>query len=319
MTVRAAPPGARRRYRGGVLSAAMPHLPPATAAERLSRIRDFEHGFARRQADRVLPVPGGFAVRNDRFTGSYEHNRLIVSADPPAGTVPANNRPARNRQAGSGLADIVLTDAQASLADLGYHSVSVDGTPDTASAERLIEAGYRESVEVLMAFTGPAPEAGDLVAAVAMDTLRAAVIDSWRAELPGRDERVYQQLADRRQARLRGVDAATGGRVEFLAVLDPDGHPRAWCDLYLSPAEGVAQVEDVLTLPPWRGRGYASALVHTGVRRALRADCGLVFLRADADDWPVRLYRRLGFGQVGFAHGYVRALADPARDVEQTS
>ena len=63
----------------------------------------------------------------------------------------------------------------------------------------------------------------------------------------------------------------------------------------------VAQVEDVYTVPEERSRGYARRLV-TKAAEVARADGHeLVFIVADADDWPQRLYRQIGFEPIGRA------------------
>jgi len=91
-------------------------------------------------------------------------------------------------------------------------------------------------------------------------------------------------------------------RVEthFLAVLVA-GEVAAYADLYVG--DGLAQIEDVLTLEEHRNRGYASALVLHAADQARRAGATLVFLAADAEDWPRQLYERLGFDAIG---GYVK-------------
>lgn len=88
--------------------------------------------------------------------------------------------------------------------------------------------------------------------------------------------------------------------VRFFAVL-VDGKPVAYSDLYLG--DGVAQIEDVLTVEEHRNRGYASAVVLRAIEEAQRAGGELIFLVADAEDWPRLLYRRLGFDPIG---GYVK-------------
>lgn len=114
-----------------------------------------------------------------------------------------------------------------------------------------------------------------------------------RLEPYGRDEAVVEQLLelDRRVAR---VFATT-----YLAAI-VDDRPVSYASLY--EAGGVAQVEDVLTLPEHRGRGLARAVVLEAVRRARANGAGLVFLVADAGDWPRLLYARLGFEQVSVEH-----------------
>jgi ribosomal protein S18 acetylase RimI-like enzyme len=52
-------------------------------------------------------------------------------------------------------------------------------------------------------------------------------------------------------------------------------------------------------LPEHRQHGYASAVVLRAVHEARAAGARLVFLVADAEDWPKELYRRLGFEEIG--------------------
>ena len=97
-------------------------------------------------------------------------------------------------------------------------------------------------------------------------------------------------IADRAETRFFGVEV--GGEIV------------AWTDLYL--AGGVAQVEDVATLPEHRGRGYATAVVLRAVDEARSAGAELVFLVADDEDWPKALYERLGFDPVGLSYKFIR-------------
>jgi ribosomal protein S18 acetylase RimI-like enzyme len=83
-----------------------------------------------------------------------------------------------------------------------------------------------------------------------------------------------------------------------------DGEVVSSTDLYLRGVD--AQIEDVGTLPEHRGRGYASAVVLAAVEEARHAGSELIFLFADAEDWPKELYRRLGFDELGH---YVKLLA----------
>jgi ribosomal protein S18 acetylase RimI-like enzyme len=76
-----------------------------------------------------------------------------------------------------------------------------------------------------------------------------------------------------------------------------DGEIVSWSDLYV--AQGVGQVEDVATREPHRGKGYATAVVLRAAREARTEGADLVFLVADAGDWPKELYGKLGFDTVG--------------------
>jgi ribosomal protein S18 acetylase RimI-like enzyme len=105
---------------------------------------------------------------------------------------------------------------------------------------------------------------------------------------------VVEQLLD---AKLTIAGALTA---RFFAVL-VGGEVAGYVDLYHDG--GTAQIEDLATLEEHRGRGYASALVLRALQEARRAGCDLIFLVADADDWPKLLYGRLGFDELG---GYVK-------------
>ena len=61
----------------------------------------------------------------------------------------------------------------------------------------------------------------------------------------------------------------------------------------------MAQVEDVGTLARYRNRGLARATVSRAILEAQRAGADPIVILADLDDWPWRLYEKLGFDQVG--------------------
>ena len=75
----------------------------------------------------------------------------------------------------------------------------------------------------------------------------------------------------------------------------------------------TAQVEDVVTSPEQRGRGYASAVVLRAVAEAKRTGHDFVFLIADDADWPKELYTRLGFAPLGRKWTFLRRPAPAAR------
>jgi ribosomal protein S18 acetylase RimI-like enzyme len=87
-----------------------------------------------------------------------------------------------------------------------------------------------------------------------------------------------------RRARLFGMPGEHGG-LAAITMLYSDGI--------------VAQVEDVYTVPEERNRGHARRLVTKAAEVARAAGHELVFIVADADDWPQRLYRRIGFEPIG--------------------
>ena len=83
-----------------------------------------------------------------------------------------------------------------------------------------------------------------------------------------------------------------------------DGVLASYCELYLH--EGAAQVEDVNTLEAFRNRGAGRAVVLAAIREARAAGADLVWLLADADDWPRHLYAKIGFERVGGAWQFTK-------------
>ncbi|MEU4834555.1 GNAT family N-acetyltransferase [Streptosporangium sp. NPDC023615] len=247
----------------------------------LQRINSFLSAFARRQAARSVDLPGGFAVYDDAFAHSRADNQVIIDTvvDPEA--VPAI--------------------AEEALGHLPHRLVSVlDDEVGTACAQPLIRNGYTHSTYLVMLHAGPAP-AGGPAEEVDLDAIRIPLTRRWRGLLPDVDDEVIRHLVDRREARRRGADI-----VHFLGARTEEGEVASWADLYLDPATGTAQIEDLITSEDHLRRGYADAVLTTALRLAADNDCGTRFLTADAADWPRHWYERRGFSVVGHSHCFER-------------
>ncbi|MFJ8622153.1 GNAT family N-acetyltransferase [Kitasatospora sp. NPDC093550] len=254
--------------------------------DELRRIEAFLAGFARRRAEWTVELPGGFGVFDDGFAGSWSNNQVVVDrADVDPAALP-------------GLVDEVMGERP-------FRVVSVlDGEFGEACVEPFERAGYRHSTYLVMLHTGPLPApVGDrhAVGEVGLEVLREPLAASWRAALPEAEEEVVRLLVDRREANRRGAE-----RVEFLGARAENGEPAAWTDLYLEPALGIAQIEDLMTAEPHRRRGHADAVLSTALHRAADAGCGTRFLIAESDDWPRAWYARRGFEVIGRTHGFER-------------
>ncbi|MFJ7246879.1 GNAT family N-acetyltransferase [Kitasatospora sp. NPDC098652] len=244
----------------------------------LERVAAFHVAFARRQAAEVVELPefpGVFAVRNPEFVLSHEHNHLIVTGP---GTDPA---------ALPGLA----------VRWLGQRSQYAITVLDEAWGERaapvLAGAGYERSAVVVMARDTAGctlPEPAALPTEFA--DIREAVLRQQREWYEGAE--LLRQLADRRPTRRRGAE-----QVHFLAARAADGEVAAWVDLYLEPALGLAQLEDLVTATPYRGAGHGDTLLASGLALAAAAGIPQLFLLADAVDWPRTWYARRGFVEIG--------------------
>ena len=137
----------------------------------------------------------------------------------------------------------------------------------------------------------------DLSAAREVDRhdLVAAWVTGMRSD--GLSEEVVRELLAHKE-----LIAATTPTRYFAALVD--GAAAGYCELYSDGA--TAQVESVMTLPEHRGKGLASSVVLAAAAAAREAGADFVFLVADRDDWPRKLYERLGFDPIG--RGYARYL-----------
>ncbi|WP_052422471.1 GNAT family N-acetyltransferase [Nonomuraea candida] len=314
--------------------AAGPALGRGAVAADLARAVAFQHAFARRRAPRVVPVPGGFAVLDDRYPGSHDDNKLIIhpatagSPEPPAtpvdpraaGVAPAVGKPAGEAlapgkapaagevageaRAGAGevapTAGEVLAAADEVLAGRGHRLVCVDDDRlGLAFADAFDAAGYGHETNLVMVFRGPLPHDPPPADRLTLDELAPVLRRDWRRALPQAPDEVIDGLARRVESRLRGADT-----VGFRGVRAPGGSIAARADLYVHG--GVAQIESVFTGEEHRGKGHARALMLALLAEAAEAQAELIFLVADADDWPRHFYARLGFEVVGRTHSFLR-------------
>ena len=201
----------------------------------LQRIADFRVSFARRQAAVLTEVPGGVVVLDPEYAASHEHNQLIIHGATAPADLPA-------------LAD-------KALGHLRYRRITIlDDATGAASAPALTAADYIHDTEVIMIHSGATEVPGAFADSLTVPELRPALIRRLCAWMPQASDAVIYQLADRRTARLRGAD-----QVRFLAARDGNGTIVSWADLYLDPAQGIAQIEDVMTAEgarPARLRGH---------------------------------------------------------------
>ena len=132
---------------------------------------------------------------------------------------------------------------------------------------------------------------------VTSDEIEPVWADGIRESPYGRDEEVVRQLVEAQHRRRRAVT------VRYFAARAGD-EIASYCELF---SDGkTAQVESVMTLERFRGRGLAKAVVSHAVREAGRAGHTLVFLVAEDDDWPKELYRRIGFEPRGHTWELIR-------------
>jgi len=244
-----------------------------TSAE-LARIVAMERWAQEATATRIEPWRFGSAIFTDDFPGRYDSNFLRVERPVGAATPAALAAEADRLQAALGHREVVVPDAvegarlAAGFRDLGY------------VVERLAHMVLR---------TTSADQPAFAVREVSPQDLRPTLLATNLA-IAGMSQADAEMLAD-----FRPVSAARAGTRYFAVELD--GVLASYCELYLH--EGVAQVEDVNTLEAFRNRGAGRAVVLGAIAAARAAGADLIWLVADANDWPRHLYAKLGFVQVG--------------------
>ena len=219
----------------------------------------------------VRRVNLGILHRNDRFRHLYWQNYLSVDPYPEL------------------TADVLIAEADRLFAGLPIRHLKVT---DRETAARLrpgfLERGYKEAAFVTMELRRPPdrePPAAD-VAEVDAAVLAPSVEEGARRARG--DEDVVRDLC-----RLKEELASRG--VRFLAAR-VDGEVAGWCEMRCDDSGG--QVEDVVVLEPFRGRGLARALVCGAIDRLQSDGWDPVFVVANDNDTVKDLHRRLGFDDV---------------------
>jgi ribosomal protein S18 acetylase RimI-like enzyme len=239
------------------------------------------HWVQEATATRVEPWRFGSAVFTDDFPGRYDSNFLRVEL-PLGQTTPGE----------------LAAEADRLQAHLGHREVIVE---DVDAGARLA-AGFRELGYVVerLAYMALRTEPSDApalpVREVSPQVLRPTLVVANLA-IDGMAKADAEMLAD-----FRPISAERAGARYFAVELD--GVLASYCELYLH--ESAAQVEDVNTLEAFRNRGAGRAVVLAAIKEARAAGADLIWLLADADDWPRHLYAKLGFERVGGAWQFTK-------------
>jgi predicted GNAT family acetyltransferase len=225
---------------------------------------------------RLVATPLGTALYNDGFLVRYDSNFLRVEGG--AGTTDATEVAAVCDEHFDGFAhrEVIVEDARRGAAmapgfgELGWR------------VDRLLTMARREEPDAAPAVDG--------VTELDVDEIVAFTREVHLRNFPGDTQGVADSLA----AFSRVLHERAGARFFGARV---DGAVASACELYVH--EGAAQIEDVNTLAPFRGRGLARRVVSFAAREAVDAGADLVWLIADDNDWPKELYATLGFRPVG--------------------
>lgn len=240
-------------------------------ASHAGRILQFERVLAGRVATRVVALPFGVARICPDLPRIYSASGVEVTG-PVAG------------------GDLLRTTESVFVeAGLRHHRRIHTAVAEVArSVGPVLEAAgwARERLTYMAHDRRPRPvAAASGFAVVDIDTWAPAARRFVADEGWGRDPAVQDDMAMR--------DRRMAARIDVRFVLAGDGS--AGCRVYRHGP--IAQVEDVYVLNDARGRGLGRGLLACALHQCRDAD--VVFLVADADDWPRRWYGRAGFSAVG--------------------
>ena len=253
---------------------------------------EFDRAFAlmdridERTAERLEPTPYGPVVVDTRLARVHDLN--FLRAENPGNATAAELAAEAERVQGP--------------AGIGHRRVNIRVEEQRERLEpQFVALGWQPERFVLMVCRRePDRPAEHDVREVDEQTLRPLWAEAIRSEPHGKDEALVQQILEHR----RDVGQVIPTR---LFAAEVDGKLVAHTELYSE--DGVGQVENVYTLADYRGRGLARSLVLRGVAESHTAGNELTFLVADADDWPQRLYEKLGFEIVGRYARFLRPRA----------
>ena len=189
-------------------------------------------------AERLEPTPFGPVIVHSRLNRVHDLN--FLRAEKPGGANAEELAAEAERVQGA--------------AGIAHRRVNIR---DEAQRERLepqfVRLGWKPERFVLMVLRGePDRPAEHEVLEIDEPTMRPLWAEAIRAEPHGKDETLVQQILEHRR---NGVERFP----TRLFSAEADGRLVAHAELYSK--DGVGQVENVVTLPDYRGRGLARGLV----------------------------------------------------------
>lgn len=205
--------------------------------------------------------------------------------------------------------DRLLQRADVELSASPHRKVRVDGLTPPIVAARLAYDDYAIWGEsLLMVLDGPLGaeprplEIREISADADWEALHALRALDWHESGPPLPPAVKQELLVQLTANMR---ARTPPFRFWLGVVDarPCGYFSSWPGV-----DGMGVVEHLFTHPDYRRRGVATALIAHAVADARERGADAVAISGRSDDWPKRLYARLGFRPLATTRSYVKYL-----------
>lgn len=257
-----------------------------TTRTELERLRALRRQLLERTTSRAEPSAHGTAFFTLEHPAKWDLNLLLVDNVPPGLDAQALIDEADRLQGAAGL---------------HHRRIELAAGGDRLRAD-FDAAGWSIDHLLLMVLRPGADRRGE----ASPTSVREVDFDGVRPLA----ERWQQELATPNQtdqsAELADADAATARALSARGFLaERAGQPAAYA-LLLQAGEGVGEVDQVYTAPEHRGAGLASAVVRAAIAASLQRGDELTYVVGDAEDWPFRLYERLGFEMVGTRYQLTR-------------
>lgn len=235
---------------------------------------------------------GATWVRDRQFPDVYDANHISAISATTADGV-----------------DRILARAESEYAHCNHRRYHVDFRTSPLLTAQLALKGYVRDDTLLMILEG------DLLASPKDHDVRPIQTDGqWGdyAALKAADwEEHRQRLPDPKpgpevgEAFVRIYRRKAPALQYFIAYVD--GQPAAFFSSWPG-GDGIGQVEDLFTLPKYRHRGIATALMHACVRHCRERGARQVIIACDPADTPKAMYRAMGFAPIVLATHYLKRL-----------
>jgi len=240
----------------------------------------------------------GAVVTDSRYPGVYEANHGSVLRLAPTLT----------------LEDIraELVPALEQAGATHEHIEIMDADEDSPALEELLASPWEHDPDVVMVYEGKdslrdqKPASSEVSDGIQVEEIVQGDDSFWQLYrmVPNEyGETLPDYVLDQMLARVQDLFVPAGERF-FVGTIE-----RAIAGVVsVLTLEGVAYVDNVVTLPQFRGRGVATAGVIQAVSASLEAGAEAVFLLAEDGGAPQRLYERLGFVVRKRCYGFTRPL-----------
>ncbi len=252
------------------------------------QILGFMRAVEDRSAERTVASRFGTAVVHERLARVHDLNFLRADATEKAS------------------AEELAAETERIYGPLGLRHRKVT-VLDRAESERLKPAfsalGWRTTAYVVMASRQRPQRAADLSVVREAEAVELRHLWAEGIRRAQEDEEVVQQLVAWKDVIAKAVPTR-------YYVAEAEGKIVAYCEFYSEG--GIGQFEAVMTREPYRNRGLASALVLKSLEQSRADGNALTFLIALENDWPRKLYERLGFEPVGLFDDFVKRRYPPS-------